>query len=196
MSIRARVTPSVGALEGAGEASCSDGEVVTGLRTDRSDRHSQTATPEFQSWFGRSKVLDQNGEPLVMIHGTPYGFEAFRANKDGLWFCDKDSWEADVAILDEASSRGLDLIPSGDPDAIPSYPVGARILPVFLRIEHPFEMEDYPDTEALREAGHDGAIQRDGEGRIVAALVLDPRQVKSALGNCGAFDPTNPGVRS
>ncbi len=30
----------------------------------------QTATPEFKKWFGESKVVDDNGEPKVVYHGT------------------------------------------------------------------------------------------------------------------------------
>lgn len=30
----------------------------------------QTKTPEFKRWFGQSKVVDENGEPLVVYHGT------------------------------------------------------------------------------------------------------------------------------
>ena len=31
----------------------------------------QTDTPEFKRWFGESKVVDTNGEPLVVYHGSP-----------------------------------------------------------------------------------------------------------------------------
>lgn len=43
-----------------------------------------TASPEFRKWFGDSKVVDGNGEPLVVYHGTKNGsFEAFDADKLG-----------------------------------------------------------------------------------------------------------------
>lgn len=31
----------------------------------------QTQTPEFKTWFGDSKAVDENGEPLVVYHGSP-----------------------------------------------------------------------------------------------------------------------------
>lgn len=34
-------------------------------------------TPEFKTWFGKSKVVDEAGEPLVVYHGTNAKFEAF-----------------------------------------------------------------------------------------------------------------------
>ena len=30
-----------------------------------------TDTPEFKKWFGDSKVVDDNGKPLVVYHGGP-----------------------------------------------------------------------------------------------------------------------------
>jgi hypothetical protein len=30
----------------------------------------QTSTPAFKKWFGKSKVVDENGKPLVVYHGT------------------------------------------------------------------------------------------------------------------------------
>jgi len=32
-----------------------------------------TKTPHFKSWFGNSKVVDQNGNPLPVYHGSPLG---------------------------------------------------------------------------------------------------------------------------
>jgi hypothetical protein len=36
-----------------------------------------TATPAFRRWFGDSKVVDADGEPLVVYHGTSAEFDAF-----------------------------------------------------------------------------------------------------------------------
>ena len=37
----------------------------------------QTQTPAFRRWFAGSKVVDDNGEPLVVYHGTAADIEAF-----------------------------------------------------------------------------------------------------------------------
>lgn len=37
----------------------------------------QTDTPEFKRWFGKSKVVDKNNEPLVVYHGTNKNFTEF-----------------------------------------------------------------------------------------------------------------------
>ena len=40
-------------------------------------------TPAFKKWFGDSKVVDANGDPLVVYHGTDQDFSVFRT-KNGL----------------------------------------------------------------------------------------------------------------
>ena len=37
-----------------------------------------TETPEFKQWFGKSKIVDSDGEPKVMYHGTARDITAFR----------------------------------------------------------------------------------------------------------------------
>lgn len=43
----------------------------------------QTETPEFKRWFGDSKVVDANGKPLVVYHGTTSSFDAFSEAHQG-----------------------------------------------------------------------------------------------------------------
>lgn len=60
---------------------------------------STTETPAFKKWFGKSKVKDENGKPLVVYHGTGDLFDTFDKNlsgsytgaesaKDGFFFSD------------------------------------------------------------------------------------------------------------
>ena len=41
------------------------------------EQQRQVATPEFKRWFGDSKVVDRDGEPLVVYHGTEDDFTVF-----------------------------------------------------------------------------------------------------------------------
>ena len=45
-------------------------------------QRAQQETPEFKNWFGESKVVDADGKPLVMYHGTrsPQDFNTFRTD--------------------------------------------------------------------------------------------------------------------
>ena len=43
-----------------------------------------TDSPYFKKWFGKSKVVDENGDPLVVYHGTPSGeFNVFDYDRIG-----------------------------------------------------------------------------------------------------------------
>jgi hypothetical protein len=78
-------------------------EIVDGVLNDREDgyrilgpaksepsadssdiryQRAQQETPEFKNWFGESKVVDAEGKPLVMYHGTrsPQDFNTFRTD--------------------------------------------------------------------------------------------------------------------
>jgi len=62
----------------------------------------QTDTPEFERWFGDSKVVDAEGKPLVVYHGTSADFDAFDMGADkrgvgGAWFSDSHNYAYDMA---------------------------------------------------------------------------------------------------
>jgi hypothetical protein len=44
----------------------------------------QVDTPEFKNWFGDSKVVDENGKPLVVYHGSGTTFWEFKTEFTGL----------------------------------------------------------------------------------------------------------------
>lgn len=44
---------------------------------------SKTDTPEFKNWFGDSKVVDGDGKPLVVYHGSLRSFDEFDATRHG-----------------------------------------------------------------------------------------------------------------
>ena len=43
----------------------------------------QTETKQFKRWFGDSKVVDRDGEPLVVYHATDADFTVFDRDKLG-----------------------------------------------------------------------------------------------------------------
>ena len=45
----------------------------------------QTESVPFKEWFQNSKVVDKNGKPLVVYHGTNADFNIFDKEKFGLW---------------------------------------------------------------------------------------------------------------
>lgn len=184
----------------------------------------QVRTPEFKRWFGdwendphnASKVVDENGEPLVVFHGTNKGtFTAFRADTPIFTASTRET-----AASYPGTYRQIDL---NDPRK------QKGIIPVFLNIRRPFifdaqgkaffelgqiDGEDFTDAVAkqVKNSEYDGVIFKDLiddggslilEGSIYDEVeepadvfaVNDPLQIKSAVQNTGKFDPTSPDLR-
>ena len=176
--------------------------------------------PNFSRWFEGSRGVDEYGEPQRFFHGTQthegsdFGnISAFdrlattrllnrkpSMNSVGSWFSDradregagmyapkdagvtypvylnyKDPWNA---TFDEFLNRGNELDLGYD---------AARPRGLF---------DPEPLRKWLKNRGHD-AIQfprgLDG-GDQVATVVLEPTQIKSAIGNRGTYDPNDPDI--
>lgn len=158
----------------------------------------QVRTPEFKKWFGdwennpfeASKVVDENGEPLVVYHGSQYGIEVFDTSRGegGTFF----SPEKAIAM---------------------AYAKDRTVYEAYLNIRNPdtidMQMERGYDFETeiaeAKEKGRDGLILTnlldfyDGtDGRETIAerqiVAFSPTQIKSATDNTGAFDTGNPSI--
>lgn len=77
----------------------------------------RTKTEAFKKWFGDSKVVDENGEPLVVYHGTNRSFDQFDKGRqrsarndqfqgDGFFFTTDPDTAAKYA--DAAANQGFD----------------------------------------------------------------------------------------
>lgn len=128
-----------------------------------------------------SKVTNpETGEPMVVYHGTGKDFSEFQEGK-------------------RQSQYGGGIYFGKDPKVASSFASPLRgpapnVMPVYLSLQNPFiETGDYaktPKVPKLKDQGYDGIIALDGQ--IVA---FDPTQIKSATGNTGDFDGTNPDIR-
>lgn len=88
----------------------------------------QTETPAFKAWFGDSKVVDADGNPLVVYHGTSAinDFNEFRAFSHFGTVNQANDIVSSIRIFSTELSRGGE----------------ARVIPVYLNIQNPFEMQD------------------------------------------------------
>ena len=144
-------------------------------------------TPEqraanFDAWFGGSKVVDAEGKPLVVYHGTNKDFSEF--SKDG------------VKPLGFPDKQGFYF--TSDPSYAGDY--GAALMPVYLSIRNPYRAprDGYehtyisPSRRAELEAmGHDGVVFEGNENQPPEIVAFRPEQIKSATGNSGRFDPNS-----
>ena len=147
----------------------------------------QVRTPEFKNWFGdweldpasASKVVDENGEPLVVYHQTEQQFEIF-----------------DISKARQDSDIPAFFFSSGTEDWAE---MGGNTIAAFLNMRNPREGKPSAQgkgrevRERLEREGYDGTIERE-EDMETEFAVFRPEQVKSAIGNSGAFDPNNPNI--
>ena len=165
-------------------------------------------TPEFKRWFGDSKVVDANGKPLVVYHGTRAGeFTVFKPSTaigwgTGIYFTDNRDQAAN-----EYGFRGrvveafvsIKRPYTGDPipnDVLEKTKAWEKVKDDYRFPDYAWEEDSTFINEVLRELGYDGVIadnSNDVQGLEIVAF--DPRQVKSATGNTGAFNPENPDIR-
>lgn len=91
-------------------------------------------SPEFQRWFGESTVVDEQGNPLEVYHGTRFGgFDRFRRGDMGMHF----------GTINQASLMAGSSF-SSDPKFAPS------IYPVYVRLQNPLRLRDLGSWGAER----------------------------------------------
>jgi len=180
----------------------------------------KTDTEAFKNWFGDSKVVDENGEPLVVYHGTEAEFDFFDPKK--------------IGKKHPTYSFGFHFTDSSKEAGIYAKDAGARILPLYLQIKNPLVIKtglhasNYVDnnkTEIVktiidsrkpRTVTDDDALLRALEGDETAVfekeappnpydgiivkgkedvnyIAFKPEQIKSQF-NIGTFDPADPRI--
>ena len=170
-----------------------------------------TSTPAFRRWFGASKVVDAEGRPLVVYHGSRSSktFEVFRGSRRG-WY-----------------GSGMYFTP--DRDFAEGYAEDSdgnvgHLVSVYLRMERPYryesrnfenkefvrsllsprsaaavlsrsDRESVGPGDSIRKAlvarGYDGIIANNPDG--TEYIVFEPTQIKS-VDNRGTFDPADPRI--
>jgi len=144
-------------------------------------------------------IVDRNGEPVVFYHGTADDIEAFDLDhpnrKDTGWLGRGVYGSSDASLASSYSN-----IKRGS-----AYP---NVMPLFMAVKNPYiadlslkqKLRNAPQgikdrfTAVLQSKGFDGVYLRysNGTDEIVA---FNRKHVKSATGNTGAFDGSNPDIR-
>jgi hypothetical protein len=163
----------------------------------RAWREQGTASPFFRKFFGDSRVVDTDGVPRVVHHGTGAEFTVFSrehlndatahaTSPLGFYFADSR------AAAEHYAANASD-----------GRPADARVVDAYLAIRKPYSMPlaeaqaiDSPEQARavradLERRGFDGIRIRDAGSWIA----FRPEQVKSASANRGTFDPENPDIQ-
>lgn len=171
---------------------------LTGNEQQAEELWLQTKTPEFKSWFGNSKVVDENGEPLVVYHGSRNVFDEFKnigknvysllwesannAQVEGFFFTN----DFDIAKV----HYGREII--FDEQGIAQGIIEGKVYPVFLKLEYPLYEENRADINEQKIKNYDGAITIENLDNNYpdVYIVRNPNQVKSVF-NIGTFNNQN-----
>ncbi len=168
-------------------------------------------TPAFKAWFGdwendsanASKVVDANGEPLVVYHGRFARFTVFDDRREG--------------VKNSTAPYGTAWFASNRNTAANAGAPGLDPLACFLNLRNPLvvdarghdwdnlpegESTDYLAQDAI-DFYRDGLIVRnviEGDGTLTDDYVVltdkgGAANIKSATENTGSFDPADPDIR-
>jgi hypothetical protein len=178
------------------------------------EQYKLVRTPEFKAWFGdwendaanASKVVDINGEPMVVYHNSNVDFNVFELKglSDGFFFTkniedeefSQKGWLKSVGLTyEQAIEKGYDL----------KY---EKARPYFLKIKQFFTRSNVKNLSwstpyfeniniefAKRNKKNDGVefLREIDNKQIIVAF--EPNQIKLADGTNTAFDGSNPDIR-
>ena len=199
------------------------------FRVREDERREQTRSENFKRWFGdwenhpenSSKVVDENGEPLVVYHQTNskrYINKETGEDWDLLSPDERDKWEGrddwedyweeqDFYVFDDRKARQSVEVPGFffSPEYDENHEYGERTIAAYLDMKNPAIDPDYSglgytDTAGLDlmnkliAQGYDGIINTE-DGVPYEYIVFRPEQIKSATDNNGDFSRENPDIR-
>lgn len=160
-----------------------------GNRVNAIQAKAKVYTDSFKAWFGdwvndpknSSKVVDENGEPLIVYHGTKQEFEQFSPEKAA---------KADVGFFFTSDIHYANQY-------------GKFTMPVYLSIKNPFQSQEELNFDTVETIMTSEDIVRNTDGIIGHDQILDlkpsqgveyvtyrNRQIKS-IDNSGSFNPNS-----
>lgn len=144
--------------------------------------------PEFDPNPANDSLLNQDGTPKAVYHGTNSDFWEFSSKDGTYWFSENEDYA----------------------EAMAHERKGNRIIRSYVKLENPLEVTlregefsdpnyEKPYIRKAKQLGHDGVIfDVDTDNELVKEtfyVTFSPEQIKSATDNIGTFDRSNPDIR-
>jgi len=157
----------------------------------------QIDTPEFKSWFGDSKVVDAEGNPLVMYHGSmTAGLTEITPGRDepGAWFTRSIEYANSYAKSQDGEIYKV-YLNSKNPLTVTFDYRNNKLKPFAngeaLDFDNNIDIVKYAQKKGFDSVHFpDGNFSEESE----AWVVFSSSQIKSATDNSGLFDPKNPDI--
>lgn len=134
------------------------------------ERAQPITDPAFRSWFGRSKVVNSDGSPMKVYHGTAQNIEHFSEvseGVDGIFFSSSPGIAGEYADWRQGEGEG------------------GSVYPVYLSMQNPLVV----DYRAYLKKINDGqfADERDERGEFASEVVEDIVQTAKDFGRDGVI---------
>lgn len=165
----------------------------------------------FKKWFGDSKVVGEDGKPMIVYHGTAADFSVFDVSKSGTNFGVKEPGFFFTNFIGDAEAYARNAAKKSG---------GANLVPAYVSLENPLVIRAdsdgrgaiglLEDRQGLREEVASALTGGEYDGVLVQAtdvqhwetknpetlvVATKSEQIKSATGNRGTYDPSNPDIR-
>jgi len=157
-------------------------------------------TKEFKQWFGDSKIVDADGNPLIMYHGSlsfnPAKYDKEAANRGDKPFTifgkegGQAGWSEEGHYFANTPEESLNYT-FGDPSLVKSFYLSAKNPYVFDWSRTEFDEDAWwPTEKELKKMGHDAVIVYEGEdggyhgpqnvwgSNLKEVIVFDANQIK------------------
>ena len=95
----------------------------------------KTESAAFTRWFGNSKAVNRNGEPLLVFHGAGARFTTFDAGGKPIWLTANIQYAEKYSTANRAAEK---LLPSS---SIYAGNVN-RVIPAYIRVDNPANVGD------------------------------------------------------
>lgn len=196
------------------------------------EQYNLVRTPQFKTWFGdwendpknASKVVDENGEPLVVYHGSDYEFTIFKNDRQIYFATNReyaiqltDTWKDSNAkayflnirkILDATKFELNDYTYKEYEIFLKSKGINFEFDKKQLRFKRKFwyPLADIPNLGKAISEKYDGLSFYENEyaskgkldeGELITKVYccFEPNQIKLADGTNTTFDPNNADIR-
>lgn len=157
----------------------------------------QQNSENFKKAFGNTKLINKDGSPTFQYHGGKKGYEQFLTPQDK-GYIKRDTYTGDQGIYFTPSRSRAKSYSRNTPKN------EREVYQTYINMENPYSGKikgtygkDHITNEQFEELiknNYDGIIDKNIFPYHRQTIVFDPKKIKSAIGNNGMFDMTNPNI--
>jgi len=171
--------------------------------------------PTSKAENAKERFLESSAVKERLYHATPFDFTEFKPGGNNpersgaaIWMTPNKEFQPAAHNIRQIPDKPGYMYGSSSNMFTP----GTNVMPLYANIKNPLVVTDQTwqklfegtggdpwvmpqrTVDVLKERGHDGVFYLDKNGAVQEVIAFDPTQVKSAIGNRGTYDVTNPSI--